>query len=78
MLKITNDSKANKVMTVERGKGFAQGIFIHYLTTDDDAADGVRNGGFGSTDVAFINGPRIIDEAKIDDSYTLTCTGSLW
>ena len=50
MLKITNDSKTNKVMTVERGKGFAQGIFMHYLTTDDDAADGVRNGGFGSTD----------------------------
>ena len=50
MLKITNDSKTNKVMAVERGKGFAQGIFMHYLTTDDDEAEGVRNGGFGSTD----------------------------
>ena len=50
MLKITNDSKTNKVMAVERGKGFAQGIFMHYLTTDDDEADGVRNGGIGSTD----------------------------
>jgi dUTP pyrophosphatase len=50
MLKITNDSKTNKIMTVERGKGFAQGIFVNYLVTDDDAADGVRNGGFGSTD----------------------------
>lgn len=63
MLKITNDSKVPKIMDIERGKGFAQGIFMPYLVTDDDAATGVRNGGWGSTDVAFINGPAV-DEAK--------------
>ena len=63
MLKITNDSKVPKIMDIERGKGFAQGIFMPYLVTDDDVADGVRNGGFGSTDVVFINCPAV-DEAK--------------
>lgn len=31
------------------GSGFAQGIFVPYGITVDDEADGVRNGGFGST-----------------------------
>lgn len=53
MLKITNDSKTNKIMEVHRGKGFAQGIFQHYLVTDDDTAIGIRNGGFGSTDYQY-------------------------
>ena len=34
----------------EAGQAFMQGIFIHYLTTDNDDADGERTGGFGSTD----------------------------
>ena len=50
MLKITNDSKEDKIMTVDLHKGFAQGIFVEYLLTDDDDTNGVRNGGFGSTD----------------------------
>lgn len=49
MIKITNDSNENKVVSVEDGKGFAQGIFMPYGITVDDNADGVRNGGFGST-----------------------------
>lgn len=61
MLKITNDSKIPKTMTVERGKGMAQGIFMNYLTTDDDVADGVRNGGFGSTDAVFATGMTIVE-----------------
>lgn len=48
-IKITNDSKEGKAMTVEAGTGFAQGIFAEYGITTDDDADGVRNGGFGST-----------------------------
>lgn len=64
MLKITNDSKNGKVMEIERGKGIAQGIFLYYLTTDDDATTGVRNGGFGSTDEVFVTGMSIIEEVK--------------
>lgn len=52
LVKITNDSfertKA-KVMCVKRGKGFVQGTFVMYGITVDDEAEGVRNGGFGST-----------------------------
>lgn len=37
------------VIDIARGEAFAQGIFMpHGITTDDDA-DGVRNGGLGST-----------------------------
>lgn len=31
------------------GDGFAQGIFTQFGITVDDEADGVRDGGFGST-----------------------------
>ena len=47
--KITNDSKEGKTVTIAAGTGFMQGIFTEYGITDDDEADGVRNGGFGST-----------------------------
>lgn len=50
MLKISNDGYENKVIGVERGKAFAQGILMPFYLTDDDDADGVRNGGMGSTD----------------------------
>ena len=36
-------------MEIARGTGFAQGIFIEYGITADDEAEGVRNGGLGST-----------------------------
>ncbi len=48
--KITNDTREGKAMTVQAGKGFMQGIFLEYAVTEDDAAAGLRNGGFGSTD----------------------------
>lgn len=35
---------------IEKGDKIAQGIFEHYLITDDDEANGERTGGFGSTD----------------------------
>lgn len=50
MLKITNDSHTDANMTVERGKAFAQGIFVEYGVTYDDMTTGIRNGGFGSTE----------------------------
>ncbi len=48
-IKITNDTNMNKTVKIARGDGFVQGIFTPYGITVDDDADGVRNGGFGST-----------------------------
>lgn len=48
-IKLTNDSNEGKTLEVARGTGFAQGIFLQYGITVDDEADGVRNGGMGST-----------------------------
>lgn len=48
-IKLTNDSNEQKTLEIPAGTGFAQGIFVEYGITVDDLADGVRNGGFGST-----------------------------
>lgn len=48
-IKITNDSNEGRTVEIPAGTGFAQGIFVEYGITLDDDADGVRNGGFGST-----------------------------
>ncbi len=49
MIKVTNDSNENKTVEVQKGQGFAQGIFVEFgITYDDDTTD-ERNGGFGST-----------------------------
>ena len=50
MAKITNDTKEDKIMEIENGKGFMQGIFVEYGITEDDDANGIRTGGFGHTD----------------------------
>lgn len=47
--RITNDSNENKTVSLNAGEGFCQGIFVEYGITIDDDADGIRNGGFGST-----------------------------
>ena len=47
--KLTNDSNEEKTLSLNAGDGFMQGIFLPYGITEDDAADGTRNGGFGST-----------------------------
>lgn len=47
--KLTNDTNEGKTLVIPAGTGFMQGIFVEYGITVDDAADGVRNGGFGST-----------------------------
>lgn len=49
MAKITNDSNEGKTLEVKAGDAFMQGVFVHFDITDDDEADGIRNGGFGST-----------------------------
>jgi len=47
--KLTNDGREGKKMEVMRGDGYMQGVFTVYGITIDDEADGIRNGGFGST-----------------------------
>jgi dUTP pyrophosphatase len=47
--KITNDTNEQKTLTVEKGAGFMQGIFIEYGITFDDQTTQTRNGGLGST-----------------------------
>lgn len=45
--KVSNDGR--KDMAVQAGDGFVQAIFIPYGITYSDTAEGVRNGGCGST-----------------------------
>ena len=48
-IKMTNDSRNHKDLSVSVGDSIMQGIFVPFGITYDDAADGIRNGGFGST-----------------------------
>lgn len=50
MIKITNDSKVGKILTLEKDKGFVQGIFMPFAITYEDQSNQERSGGFGSTD----------------------------
>lgn len=47
--KITNDSNEGKDIKIKAGDGFIQAVFIPYGITYSDSANGVRNGGMGST-----------------------------
>lgn len=47
--KITNDTNENKTIVIKQGEGFMQGLFEQFGITYNDEADGIRNGGFGST-----------------------------
>ena len=49
LLRMTNDTREGKTLSVRVGEGIAQGIFLPYGITVDDQATGVRIGGFGST-----------------------------
>lgn len=49
MVKITNDTKENRTLTIPKGTGFAQGIFIPFGITVDDNTSEIRVGGMGST-----------------------------
>lgn len=39
----------DRIVSVEAGEAFAQGVFLPFGLTDDDGARGERTGGFGST-----------------------------
>ena len=41
----------NEPFFIKRGDRIAQGVFVKFLKTDDDKADGERHGGVGSTGV---------------------------
>ena len=45
----TGNSLEDKIVRINRGDKFAQGIFVQYGTVIDDDAVEARNGGFGST-----------------------------
>ena len=47
-IKMTNCG--DKPLVIEKGKAFAQGIFVEYGITFDDDCTALRIGGFGSTD----------------------------
>lgn len=50
ILRITNDShEKDKILTIEPGDKFAQGIFQPYGVVYGNKAEGTRVGGFGST-----------------------------
>lgn len=49
MSKMTNDSNEGKIVEIKKGTGFIQGIFMEFGICEDDDAEGLRDGGFGST-----------------------------
>ena len=49
-IKITNNGTGGRTLSVKKGEAFAQGIFTPFGITEDDESEGVRVGGFGSTD----------------------------
>ena len=49
-IKIKKGFENENPLVVNSGDGFAQVIFLPYGITESDDAQGVRNGGFGSTD----------------------------
>lgn len=50
MIKLSCDAHDDgHSVLLTKGDGFAQGIFTAFGITVDDAADGIRDGGFGST-----------------------------
>ena len=48
-VKLTNDSNEGKIVNVNVGVAFMQGIFVEYGITYDDDVEEIRNGGLGST-----------------------------
>lgn len=47
--KIMNDTNEDKTVSLNKGAGFCQGIFVEYGITFDDDTEDERNGGIGST-----------------------------
>ncbi len=51
MIRVTNESNSGKILELNKGSAFAQGIFVPFGITSDDHASDKRTGGFGSTSV---------------------------
>lgn len=49
LIKLTNADPERKTLRLKAGDAIAQGIFLPFGITEDDAATEKRNGGFGST-----------------------------
>ncbi len=49
LIKMTNDSNENKVLSLTAGAAVCQGILLPFGITYSDCVTTVRNGGFGST-----------------------------
>lgn len=47
--KMMSDNRESRVLILEQGEAFAQGIFVEFGITEDDDVSAIRNGGFGST-----------------------------
>lgn len=47
-IKLVN--RGSETFSVKKGKGFSQGVFVPFGITVDDECEGMRDGGFGSTD----------------------------
>lgn len=49
-VKFYNDSPDGKTIKIKSGEAMCQGVIQQFFKTEDDHTDGVRNGGFGSSD----------------------------
>lgn len=49
-VKFYNDSPDGKTIKIKSGEAMCQGVIQQFFKTEDDNTDGVRNGGFGSSD----------------------------
>lgn len=47
--KFTNDTRQDKVVSLSKGEGMVQGIFVPFGLTNDDSVETERVGGIGST-----------------------------
>ena len=48
-IKLTNESKENKELTIKKGEAFAQGIILSFYKVEEDKTTEERKGGIGST-----------------------------
>lgn len=47
---VSMTNMSNKVVNLEKGQAFCQGIILNYNIVEDDKTETIRKGGFGSTD----------------------------
>ena len=60
---------SNEPVIIDKGDKLGQGIFQKYYITDDDKTEGVRAGGFGSTDNSTFQTTNAISE-EISDAIS--------